>query len=102
MAQGRIGVLSSPKLLAVIERCASLPDVRAEVRKNHDDNLWWPRAVEDWRLRMLFAGWSTRISYNMISSYQRVVARANSLGYQALCMLSDAELQEVVGPLGLF
>lgn len=102
MAQDRIGALTSAKLLAVIEHCARLPDVRTEVRKNHDDNLWWPLAVKDWRLRMLFAGWSTRISYNMISSYQRVVTAASSLGYDALCMLPDVELQHVITPIGLF
>lgn len=96
-----IGALSANMLFEVIKICSQLSKVREEVIKNHDDNKWWPLSVEDWRLRMVVAGWSTRISYNMISTYQQVVRTVNTIGYDCLCIMSDLELQELVGPLGL-
>jgi endonuclease III len=38
----------------------------------------------------------------MISTYQRVVSDARRIGYDHLCEMSDAEVREVVGPLGLY
>ena len=72
--------------------CALLPFVRREVIKNHDDNLWWPLSVTDWRLRMAIAGWSTRISYKMISTYQSVVGKVNHIGYERICSMPNEEL----------
>lgn len=43
-----------------VQRVATLPEVRAAVEANHDDNKWWPTSVEDPRTRMLVAGCSTR------------------------------------------
>jgi len=97
-----IGGLSNEVLFEAIKICASLPEVHQEVFKNHDNNRWWPVTVKDWRLRMVIAGWSARVSYNVISTYQRVVSDVNRIGYDQLCKMSDAELHEVVGPLGLF
>lgn len=89
-------------LYEVLDQCSQQPSVRKEVLKNHDDNLWWPKSVVDWRLRMILAGWSTRISYNMVSTYQAVVSSANRFGYERLAILSDKDLYELVSPLGLF
>jgi len=97
-----IGNISNSILFEVIKTCANLPDVRQEVFKNHDNNRWWPVTVKDWRLRMVIAGWSTRVSYNMISTYQKVVVTISKIGYPQLCKLSDAELSAIVGSLGLF
>ena len=97
-----IGGVSSKLLLDVIEICCKLPDVNLEVHKNHDDNLWWPLYVTDWRLRMIFAGWSTRISYNMINTYRRVVSDVHKKGYDSLITISDQELRQLIGSLGLF
>ncbi len=97
-----IGSLTNEILCDVISTCANLPEVRREVFKNHDNNLWWPTTTKDWRLRMVIAGWSTRVSYNMISTYQRVVSDAINIGYESLCRMSDEDLENIVGPLGLF
>lgn len=97
-----IGVLSNEILFEAIKTCANLPEVRREVFKNHDNNQWWPANIEDWRLRMLVAGWSTRVSYNMISTYKQVVSVVNKIGYDNLCTMSDTDMQKLIGPLGLF
>lgn len=89
------------RLFEVVKICAALPAVQREVFKNHDDNQWWPLAITDWRLRLVVAGWSTRVSYNMISTYRRVVAQANTLGYDRLSTMSDEDLTDVVAPIGL-
>jgi hypothetical protein len=99
---GRPSGLSSERLYDILAVCAARADVREEVLRNHDDNLWWPRDVEDWRLRMVIAGWSTRVSYAMISTYQRVVRQAAYIGYEKLCWLGDEALYNLVGSLGLF
>lgn len=97
-----IGGLSHEILLEALSTCADLADVRQEVILNHDDNRWWPTTIQDWRLRMVIAGWSTRVSYNMIKAYQQVVHNVNRIGYDNLCRMSDAELQDLIGSLGLF
>jgi hypothetical protein len=94
--------ITHESLYSVINLCASLPVVRSEVEKNHDDNQWWPLYLEDWRLRMLIAGWSTRVSYKMISTFQNVVADIEKIGYEEICNLSESALRNVIGPLGLF
>lgn len=97
-----IGGLSHEVLFEAIRTCDSLADVHQEVILNHDNNRWWPTTIQDWRLRMVIAGWSTRVSYNMIKTYQQVVHNASRIGYDELCRMSDAELQDLVGSLGLF
>ena len=57
----------------ILDICSRQDSVREEVFKNHDDNMWWPLKVTDYRKRLLIAGLSTRISYNMIRSYQKVI-----------------------------
>ena len=93
--------LSSLEFERLLTKCASLADVRCEVVRNHDNNRWWPLYVSDWRLRMVIAGLSTRISYNMIGIYQSVVSNLNKIGYERLLLLSDVELSEILTPLGL-
>lgn len=85
----------------VVRRVAALPEVRAAVEANHDDNRWWPTSVVDPRMRMVVAGWSTRISYSMIDTYAKVVAEADALGFEKLVALDDRELARLVRPLGL-
>jgi endonuclease III-like uncharacterized protein len=97
-----IKILDNQQLINIIDVCSRLDDVNQAVHKNHDDNLWWPLSVDDWRLRMLIAGWSTRISYNMIKTYQKMVNNVTQLGYETLCNMSDSELKEIIGSLGLF
>lgn len=97
-----IGGLSHEILFEALCTCANLTDVRREVILNHDDNRWWPTTIQDWRLRMVIAGWSTRVSYNMIKTYQQVVHNVSGIGYDDLCKMSDAELHDLIGSLGLF
>jgi len=94
--------LTNDTLYKVLRVCGSLPDVSVEVKKNHENNLWWPISIKDWRLRMVIAGWSSRVSYNMISTYQRVVSNVNDIGFKNLIELSESDLRNVVGSLGLF
>lgn len=71
------------------------------MEENHDDNRWWPTSIADPRIRMIVAGWSTRISYSVVETYARVVAEANALGFEELVALDDGELARLVRPLGL-
>ncbi|MEO3810758.1 hypothetical protein ABGB17_17290 [Sphaerisporangium sp. B11E5] len=85
----------------LVTRAAALPDVQAEVEANHDENRWWPTSITDPRMRMLAAGWSTRVSYRMVSTYAQVIAAADAQGFDRLIAATDAELSELVRPIGL-
>ncbi|WP_129839476.1 hypothetical protein [Streptomyces sp. RFCAC02] len=85
----------------LVARAAALPDVRAEVEANHDNNRWWPMTITDPRVRMLAAGWSTRVSYRMVGTYAKVIRAADALGFDALVAATEVELAELVRPLGL-
>lgn len=98
----RIGLVGDVEpFLSAVSAIAVLADVKAEVEANHDDNRWWPTTVTDWRLRMVFAGWSTRVSYAMIGTFKRVVSAATDLGYESLCDLDDTQLFDLIRPLGM-
>ncbi|HEY0935941.1 MAG TPA: hypothetical protein VGD91_19645 [Trebonia sp.] len=89
------------RLYSLAARAAAQPEVRAAVEANHDDNRWWPKSVGDWRVRMTVAGWSTRVSYSMVSTYGAVVAQADALGWDGLTALDDRAVARLVHPLGL-
>lgn len=93
--------LSRNGLLAALRDCSSREEVLQEVRRNYVDNLWWPLSVTDWRLRMLVAGWSTRVSYQHLSHYQKVVRNVSALGWEALWRMPDSEVVQCVASLGL-
>jgi endonuclease III len=88
-------------LYLFVARAAAQPDVRVAVQANHDDNRWWPARVQDWRVRMAVAGWSTRVSYAMIGKYADVVGQAEALGWNKLITLNDESLIRLVRPIGL-
>lgn len=92
---------SDDRVLAFVARAAALDDVRAEVEANHDHNRWWPPTIADPRMRMLAAGWSTRINYRMVDTYAAVLARADAIGFDALTDLDDGQARDLVAPLGL-
>ena len=96
------GDLTAEKLLAILRVCGSLPDVKKEVVINYADNRWWPLAVTDWRLRLLIAGWSSRISYQMIGTFRQMVEKINQTGYETLCTLTEEQLYDIIRPIGLF
>ncbi|MEU2133605.1 hypothetical protein [Streptomyces sp. NPDC018352] len=85
----------------LVARAAALSDVRDEVEANHDNNRWWPTTITDPRVRMLAAGWSTRVSYRMVDTYAKVIQSADTLGFEVLAASTEAELAELVRPLGL-
>ncbi|KND38269.1 hypothetical protein [Streptomyces acidiscabies] len=85
----------------LVARAAGLPDVQAEVEANHDENRWWPTSISDPRVRMLAAGWSTRVSYRMVETYARVIASADAQGFDSLVAATDVELAALVRPIGL-
>lgn len=89
------------RLCSAVSRAAARPDVRAAVEANHDDNRWWPASVRDWRVRMAVAGWSSRVSYAMVSTYAGVVSQADRLGWLGLSSLDDASLVRLLRPIGL-
>lgn len=95
-------VLQSKVFSEILTHASKFDDVRAEVYANHDNNRWWPTDVADWRLRILLAGWSTRVSYYMIGSYAGVVRECNELGFDSIRNLSKDSLANLVKPLGLF
>ena len=85
----------------IISICSSMPDVKADVFKNHDNNMWWPLDIEDYRKRLLLAGLSTRISYNMINSYRNVINKLNEYSYDQIKTMSKEDLIEIIKGLGL-
>ncbi|MFE3737727.1 hypothetical protein [Streptomyces sp. NPDC059134] len=85
----------------LVASAAGLPNVQAEVEANHDENRWWPTSISDPRVRMLAAGWSTRVSYRMVETYARVITSADAQGFDGLVAATDAELASLVRPIGL-
>lgn len=85
----------------IIEICSSQNVVKNEVIKNHDNNLWWPVSVKDWRIRMLISGLSTRVSYRMIHTYQKVMAEIDTYSFERINDMSDEEFKKIVKPIGL-
>lgn len=85
----------------VIEICCKQPEVKEAVLKNHDNNLWWPLDIQDYRKRLLVAGLSTRISYNMINSYKKVINDLNNYSYEEIKNMSEEEIIDVIKGLGL-
>lgn len=93
--------IDNRRIHRLVERAAALPDVRAEVEANHDDNRWWPLSITNPRMRMLAAGWSTRVSYRMVETYRHVIKTADAHGFDTLANASDRELAALVRPIGL-
>lgn len=85
----------------IIDICSSMPDVREDLLKNHDNNMWWPLEIEDYRKRLLVAGLSTRISYNMITSYRSVINNLNEYSYDQIRIMKKEELINIIKSLGL-
>lgn len=85
----------------IIDICSNQEEVRNAVKKNHNNNLWWPLEVEDYRKRLLIAGLSTRISYNMIDSYRKVINDLNSYSYDEIKNMTEDEIINIIKGLGL-
>lgn len=76
-------------------------NVKDHVILNHDNNKWWPNFVIDWKLRMLIAGLSTRVSYSMVNTYAKVVDNINSFSYDELLKIKDDDFLKLVRSIGL-
>lgn len=85
----------------IIDICSNQEEVRDAVKKNHDNNLWWPLDVDDYRKRLLIAGLSTRISYNMIDSYRKVIKSLNNYTYDEIKNMTEDEIVNIIKGLGL-
>ena len=93
--------MTKEELKTILDICSSLDDVKDDLFKNHDNNMWWPLEVEDYRKRLLIAGLSTRISYNMINSYRKVIDDLNSFTYEEIKNMNEEELIGIIKGLGL-
>lgn len=85
----------------VINVCSSMPKVREDIFKNHDNNMWWPTDIKDYKKRLLIAGLSTRISYSMINSYQKVINDLNQYTYEEIKNMSEDAIINIIKGLGL-
>ncbi len=80
----------------ILDICSSQERIREDIFKNHDDNMWWPLKVTDYRKRLLIAGLSTRISYNMIHSYQKVIDNLDNFSYDEIKNMSEEQIKEII------
>lgn len=87
--------------IRIIEMMSEIPDVKEAVIKNYINNLWWPTDTWDWRMRLIIAGLSTRISYNMIRHYRTIITPLTLMSYEDFCQLSSSELTEQLKGLGM-
>ena len=85
----------------ILTICASQDIVKEAVILNHNDNLWWPRKVKDWRIRMLIAGLSPRVSYRSITSYKMTVDELCTYNYEQLKNVPEEQFRKIVRRIGL-
>ena len=93
--------MTKEEMKEILSICSAMPDVKEDLFKNHDNNMWWPLEVDDYRKRLLIAGLSTRISYNMINSYRKVINDLNNYSYEEIKNMSEEELINIIKGLGL-
>lgn len=93
--------MEDSKFVKIIDICSKQEDVKEEVHRNHDNNKWWPKEIKDYRKRLLIAGLSTRISYNMIDTYQKVIQKFDIYSYEQICTMDEETLKDIIRPLGL-
>jgi hypothetical protein len=93
--------LQVSELSRILIVAANTPNVHADVRDNYWNNRWWPVEIRDWRLKILFAGLSTRVNYKAITKYQSVRDELAHHGFDGLLTLSSRRFMDIVTPLGL-
>ncbi len=94
-------IMTKQTFKKILDTCSSMPKVKKDVLKNHDNNIWWPLDVEDYRKRLLIAGLSTRISYNMIDRYKKIIDELNKYTYEEIKKMPEAKLKGIICGLGL-
>lgn len=85
----------------IISICSSVKNVQIDILKNHDNNMWWPLSITDYRKRLLIAGLSTRVSYNMINTYMKVINQLNQYSFEEIKQMSKDRLIDIIKGLGL-
>lgn len=96
-----MGIFEPEKYIEILRVCASQEEVRKEVLRNHDENLWWPLSIKDWKIRFLIAGLSSRVSYQMIKKFQQVREKLTQYSYEEIVSMPEKELRSILKPLGL-
>ena len=94
--------MTKEEIKQILDICSSMNEFKEDIFKNHDNNMWWPLEVTDYRKRLLIAGLSTRISYNMINKYRKVIDDLNTYTYEEIKNMSRVELVNIIKGLGLF
>jgi hypothetical protein len=94
-------VMSDNFMRAVVREISHLESLSLEVQSNYAENRWWPTTITDIRLRLLLAGWTTRLSYRSIKHYQAVVARVRDVGFDTICKMPDSGIVELTKTIGL-
>lgn len=70
-------------------------------RNDNNEHLRWSLEVEDYRKRLLIVWLSTRISYNMIDSYRKVINDLNSYTCDEIKNMMKDEIINIIKGLGL-
>ena len=93
--------MTKEEIKKILDICSSIDEVKEDLFRNHDNNMWWPLEVEDYRKRLLIAGLSTRVSYSMIKSYRKVIDDLNKYTYNEIKNMNKLELINIIKGLGL-
>jgi len=93
--------LKNTGFVEALKIMASSPDVKNAILNSYDVNPWWPNDISDWRMRMIIAGLSTRVSFRMMQTYIKVINRIKALEYGDFINASDQQILEIIKPLGL-
>lgn len=102
MMKENIMISVSPKEFEnILTICAAQGPVKEAIILNHDNNLWWPRKIKDWRIRMLIAGLSTRVSYRSITNYRMVVEELGRYNYEQLKNMPEQKFKDIIRGIGL-
>lgn len=93
--------MTKENMKEILDICSQQACVRDDVIKNYNNNLWWPLEISDYRIRLIVAGLSTRINYNMIESYRNVIFQLNRYTYPQLRNMPQDDLCNIIKKLGL-
>lgn len=93
--------MTKEEIKKILDICSSIDEVKEDLFRNHDNNMWWPLKVEDYRKRLLIAGLSTRVSYSMIKSYRKVIDDLNKYTYDEIKNMNKLKLINIIKGLGL-
>ncbi len=93
--------MSKDELSEAISIMARQPEVRHAVLDSFSDNPWWPKSIKDWRIRMIVAGLSTRVSFRMLGTYEKVIRHLKKYTFEELQEMNNKDVIDIIRPLGL-